>query len=77
MHCSSHVLSFSVCCGGHQDSLSAVASIFDVHVEDVSFHDLRYYQGAQVPIMAEFEFDSTADGGSGLSGKNLLKLCSV
>lgn len=65
------MLSFAVLCGDDQDSLSAVASVFDVGVEDVAFHDLRYYQGTPVPMVAEFEFDSTADGDSDLSGKNL------
>lgn len=64
-------------CGDVQDALSLVASVFDVGVEDVSFHDLRYYQGEKVPIAAELNLQSTAGGDSGLSGKNVPKLCAV
>lgn len=69
------MLSSAVLCDDDQDALSAVASVFDVGVEDVAFHDLRYYQGAPVPMVPEFEFDSIADGDSDLSGMSLLSFC--
>lgn len=70
------MLHFAVLCDV-QVSLSAVASVFDVGIEDVTFHDLCFYQEAQFPIVAEFDLESIAGGDSGLTGKNLPKFCAV
>ena len=48
-----------------------VASVFEVGVEDISFEELQYHEGAEVTIAAEFELASTKSDSSGLSGKSL------
>lgn len=61
-----------------QEGLSLAANVLGVSIEDVSFDNVRYFQGEEVPIAADLEFvlqqdAEDAQGTTGLFEKTITK----